>query len=157
MHHLSSTVKISHMLVNNDTDLPKCVKTAENGGWLSKGGLGQAMSFRFNQTLRFNLCPLWHTQIQSVQGIDATWPVFKFQRTSPLNLQALSNWVSGGLWATTTAANTVFHIAWFVVKAALRSDWVNTESLRYAVSALCWDMTHSPWRQNLFPSAYVDR
>lgn len=97
------------------------------------------------------------TQIQSVQGLEATWPVFKFQLTSPLNWQALSNWVSGGLWATTTAANTVFHIAWFVVKAALRSDWVNTESLRYAVSELCWDMTHSPCRRNLFTSAYVDR
>lgn len=43
----------------------------------------------------------WDTQIQSVQGLDATWSVFKFQLRSPLNLQALSNWDSGGLWAIT--------------------------------------------------------
>lgn len=94
MRHLSFSVKMSHTLVNNDTDLPKCVKTAENSDWLSEGGLGHAMLLRFNQTLWFDLCPLWHANPVSPRP---KCNLFKFQLTRPLNLQALSNRVSGGL------------------------------------------------------------
>lgn len=77
----------------------------------------------------------WDTQIQSVQGLDATWSVFKFQLRSPLNLQALSNWDSGGLWAI-----TILQIQCFTQHGLCCSGPTEEtqKSFRYAVSALSW-------------------